>query len=66
MFEFNTGSAGRLRCQICGQPLETDPEDQPFPPLGPMCGECYRGQQMDDEVEWSAEFDSGADDDSDV
>jgi hypothetical protein len=39
------------RCVICGQELEGDPEDQPFPPLGPMCGECYRSQQMDDEID---------------
>lgn len=39
-------------CLICGQPLLGDPEDQPFPPLGPMCGECYRSQQLDDEIDW--------------
>lgn len=41
-------------CGICGQPLLGDPDDQPFPPLGPMCGECYRSQQMDDELDWEA------------
>ena len=61
MFDWNAGNSGQLTCQICGQQLLGDPEDQPFPPLGPMCGECYRAQQMDDEVEWSAEFGSGAD-----
>jgi hypothetical protein len=54
MFQFNPGSRGDLRCQVCGQPLSGDPEDQPDRPLGPLCGECYRGQQMDDELDWSA------------
>jgi hypothetical protein len=65
MFELTSGSGGSVTCQVCGQPLVGDLEDQPFPPLGPICGECYRGQQMDDEVEWSEELGSGADDDSD-
>jgi NMD protein affecting ribosome stability and mRNA decay len=39
------------RCVICGQELDGDPEDQPFPALGPMCGECYRSQQTDDEID---------------
>lgn len=65
MLKLTTTGAGVLRCQVCGQPLLGDPEDQPDPPLGPLCGECYRGQQMDDEVEWSAGLGSGADDDAD-
>jgi hypothetical protein len=44
-------------CRICGQPLLGDVEDQPFPPLGPMCGECYRSQQMDDELEMGGSLD---------
>jgi hypothetical protein len=65
MFDVDPGSSGIPRCGVCGQPLLGDAEDQPFPPLGPLCGECYRGQQMDDEIEWSAELGSGAGDDSD-
>jgi hypothetical protein len=49
-------------CRVCGQPLHGDPEDQPYPPLGALCGECYRGQQMDDELDWSSALDPGAED----
>jgi hypothetical protein len=43
------------RCAICRQELDGDQDDEPFPPLGPMCGECYRAQQMDDEID-AAQF----------
>ena len=46
----HTDGAGPLYCVICGQPLTGDPEDQPDWPTGPMCGECYRGQQTDDDM----------------
>ena len=46
-----------LRCLICPQLLTGDREDQPDPPLGPMCGECYRAQQMDDEIDAQAFLD---------
>ena len=65
MFDLTAPSGGAIRCLVCGQALLGDPEDQPHPPLGPMCGECYRAQQMDDELEWSGEFDSGSGDDLD-
>lgn len=37
-------------CVVCGQPLIGDPEDQPFPPVGPMCGECYRAREFDESL----------------
>lgn len=40
-----------LRCAICHQELDGDPDDQRYAPLGPICGECYRSQQMDDEID---------------
>jgi hypothetical protein len=58
-------SPGELICSVCGQRLLGDPEDQPYPPLGPLCGECYRGQQMDDELDWTSELGSETDDDLD-
>lgn len=45
--------APTIRCAICGHALDGDSDDQPFPPLGPMCGECYRSQQMDDDIDLS-------------
>jgi hypothetical protein len=59
------GRPNPVICLVCRQPLLGDPEDQPFPPLGPLCGECYRGQQMDDELDWSATLGSGDEDDLD-
>jgi hypothetical protein len=50
-----------VRCAICGSELSGDPDDQPFPPLGPMCGECYRSQQMDDEIDASTDEDENDD-----
>jgi hypothetical protein len=40
-----------IHCAICGHELDGDPDDQPWPPLGPICGECYRAQQMDDDID---------------
>jgi hypothetical protein len=37
-------------CVICGSPLGDDFEDQPGWPTGPICGECYRAQQTDDDM----------------
>jgi hypothetical protein len=34
-------------CRICDRPLTGDPDDQPDPPLGPMCGDCHRARQRD-------------------
>jgi hypothetical protein len=65
MFETTALRSAAVICLVCGQPLLGDPEDQPDPPLGPLCGECYRGQQMDDELDWAADLGSGAGDDSD-
>ena len=42
-------------CTLCGRPLGFSPDDQPFWPTGPMCGDCYQAQQMDDEIAWSNE-----------
>ena len=42
-----------LYCVICGKPLDGSIDDQPNWPSGPMCGNCYQSQQMDDEIDWS-------------
>jgi hypothetical protein len=39
-----------LVCVICGQALTGDAEDRPDWPTGPMCGECYRARQTDDDM----------------
>jgi hypothetical protein len=65
MFELKTAGAGVIRCRVCGQGLVGDPEDQADPPLGSLCGECYRAQQLDDELDWSNALGSGAGDDLD-
>ena len=40
-------------CSLCGRPLGYSTDDQPFWPTGPMCGDCYQAQQMDDEIAWT-------------
>jgi hypothetical protein len=47
-----------LLCTLCSRPLGFSTDDQPFWPAGPMCGDCYQAQQMDDEIFWS-EMDEG-------
>lgn len=50
------GWTGWSYCAVCGRPLDGDPDDQPDPPLGPMCGESYRAREFDQtlwELEWS-------------
>ena len=42
-------------CTLCGRPLGYSSDDQPFWPTGPMCGDCYQAQQMDDEI-WMSEL----------
>ena len=42
-----------LECVVCARPLGIFPEDQPDWPTGPICGDCYQAQQMDDEIFWS-------------
>ena len=37
-------------CSICGRPLGESIDDQPYGPTGPICGDCYQSQQMDDEL----------------
>lgn len=51
-------NAERLLCVICSRPLGVFPEDQPDWPTGPLCGDCYQAQQMDDEIFWD-EFGEG-------
>jgi len=48
-----------LLCTLCSRPLGFSTDDQPFWPAGPMCGDCYQAQQMDDEIFWS-EMDEGS------
>lgn len=44
-----------VKCTLCGRPLGYSSEDQPFWPTGPMCGDCYQAQQLDDEIAWMNE-----------
>ena len=37
-------------CRVCDRPLKGDPDDHPEPPLGPMCGDCYRARELDPEA----------------
>jgi hypothetical protein len=55
MFELVDRVADEKTCGVCGQPLLGDPDDQPFPPLGPMDGECYRARQFD-EIQWEKDW----------
>jgi len=42
-------------CTICGGTLDGDPEDDPTHPGGPMCGECFRAREMDEEI-WASDL----------
>jgi hypothetical protein len=53
-FEFVDLVPEERACGVCGQALLGDPDDQPFPPLGPMCGECYRAREFDQTL-WEQE-----------
>jgi len=44
-----------LYCSVCGHLLDGDPDDQPDPPLGPMCGESYRAREFDQTL-WEMEM----------
>ena len=55
---FDTTDALPLPCSLCGRPLGESTDDQPDWPTGPMCGDCYQAQQMDDEIWWSESDDS--------
>jgi len=44
-----------LFCVICGNELVGLPDDQPNWPTGPMCGECYQGREMDNDI-WASEL----------
>lgn len=44
-----------LACTICGRPLGYNPDDQPYWPTRPMCGDCYQSREMDNDI-WAAEF----------
>jgi hypothetical protein len=45
-------------CSVCGQLLTGDPDDQPDPPAGPMCGECSRAREFDQTL-WEADASGG-------
>ncbi|MEJ7752910.1 MAG: hypothetical protein WKF46_08190 [Candidatus Limnocylindrales bacterium] len=45
-------------CNVCGKVLDGDPDDQPDPPLGPMCGESYRAREFDQTI-WESEMSEG-------
>ena len=47
----------QLTCTLCNSPLGYSTDDQPYWPTGPMCGNCYQAQQMDDEI-WMSEQDN--------
>ena len=42
-------------CTICGRPLGYSIDDQPYWPTGPICGECYESNEMDNELAWTEE-----------
>jgi hypothetical protein len=50
MFEVMDPPGEDEPCRICGRALAGDPDDQPRPPLGPMCGECYRAREFDQTI----------------
>jgi hypothetical protein len=50
-------------CTVCGGPLGVFLEDQPDWPTGPLCGNCYQSQQLDDEIAWQLE-DQAAEEDA--
>jgi predicted amidophosphoribosyltransferase len=41
-------------CASCGRELDSDPEDDPTDPGGPICGDCNRARNFDaiEEEEW--------------
>ncbi len=41
-------------CSVCGAMLTGDPDDDPWHPTGPMCGDCYRARAFDDQL-WAME-----------
>ncbi len=57
-FELIDNVPEELTCRIRGEPLLGDPDDQPYPPLGPMCGDCYRNREFDETI-WEAEWNAG-------
>ena len=51
----------QLLCTLCGRPLGTSTDDQPYWPTGPMCTDCYQSRELDNDV-WAMEL--NADDES--
>ncbi|MET0771675.1 MAG: hypothetical protein ABWZ82_01215 [Candidatus Limnocylindrales bacterium] len=39
-------------CSVCGIALTGDPDDDPWHPTGPVCGDCVRSR-ADDELMWA-------------
>ncbi len=58
MLDPNDEGADALYCMICGSVLTGDPDDQPYPPAGPMCGECYRAREFD-QILWEQDAADG-------
>jgi hypothetical protein len=50
-----------LRCSICGDQLTGDGDDDPGHPTGPMCGECFRAREFDEQL-WAMEASEQDDD----
>ena len=42
--------AAALYCTACGRPLGLFTEDQPDWATGPLCGECYRNHEWEEEA----------------
>ncbi|HWH24643.1 MAG TPA: hypothetical protein VNW68_07105 [Candidatus Limnocylindria bacterium] len=45
-----------ITCTICGRSLGDNIDDQPDWPTGPLCGECYQANQIDDELMLAGEL----------
>ena len=43
---------GQPVCSVCGAALTGDPDDDPWHPTGPVCGDCVRAR-ADDELLWA-------------
>ena len=39
-------------CTVCRAPLAGDPDDDPWHPMGAVCGDCARSR-TDDELIWA-------------
>jgi hypothetical protein len=50
-----------LFCTLCGRRLGEIPDDQPYWPTGPMCGDCYQARELDNDI-WASELNDSEND----